>query len=144
MSKTVRIIISGSRKFNDYNIFSKNITNLISSITIKDDLSDPTDKIEIITGMAVGTDLMAIRYVYSNDNDRPGWNINLVPFEPKFWEYGEKAGEVRNKEMAIYASESDYCYLYAFWNCNNGGTKHMIDTAASYGITTYVYKVDNI
>ena len=138
MGKCVRIIISGSRRYNNFNIFSECITNLILKISIKDNLDPDNDIIEIITGMAVGTDLMAIKYVYL----KPEYDlIKLVPFEPKFWIHGDKAGEIRNKEMAEYAIKGDSYYLYAFWNGNNGGTKHMIDTAALYNIPIYIHRI---
>jgi hypothetical protein len=151
----VRIIISGSRNYENYEEFSKTVDDFLydfkkNILAENIDNSDSFDSaenwfnknysFEIITGMAVGTDLMAIKYCYSNDHRE----IKLVPFEPKFWIHGEMAGEIRNKEMAEYAIKGDLYYLYAFWNGNNGGTKHMIDTAALYNIPTYIKRIDEV
>lgn len=153
----VRIIISGSRDYENYeefskilddflydfkkNILAKNIGNF-DSFDSAENWFNKNYSFEIITGMAVGTDLMAIKYCYSNAHRE----IKLVPFEPKFWIHGDMAGEIRNKEMAEYVTSfgEDPYYLYAFWNGNPGGTKHMIDTAALYNIPTYIKRIDEV
>ena len=58
-------------------------------------------------------------------------------FVPDWNTYGKSAGYRRNAEMAKYASEA-YGVLFAFWDGQSRGTKHMIDLANKYGLEVHV------
>ena len=123
-----KIIIAGGRDFDDYNYMKKSVDEVIGHLTYKNII----DKIEIVSGMAEGADFLGIKYAFDK-----GYNIH--PCEPKFWEHGTLAGEMRNKTMAEYASDSDFPCLCIFWNGKSKGSKHMIETAGEYHIPTHIF-----
>ena len=130
--KVAKIIVAGGRDFDNYEYMEECLDNfLFDEIKAK----HGPDKIELICGMAVGADFLAIKYAIKH-------NIDIVPFEPKFWQYGERAGEVRNHDMASYASESDIPYLVSFWDGKSRGTKNMIDRSTTYGIPYMIFKYE--
>ena len=152
-NKTVRIIITGKRSFNDYDVFKNIMDDVLRNLKSKvlmniidefesygeaDDWYKQNYNIEIICGMATGTDLLAIMYCIRNEFK----GIKLVPFEPEFWKYGEKAGEVRNQAMLDYAMEADEAHVYAFWDITPGGTKDMIDRARLADIDIAIYHIN--
>lgn len=101
--KFMKVIIAGSRNFNDYNFLCKKIKELNINID------------EIVCGGARGADLLGKQYGKEN-------NIPIKMF-PANWElYGRSAGMIRNHEMGNYAD-----YLIAFWDGQSKGTKDMID-----------------
>lgn len=102
----MKIIIAGSRDFNDYTLVKSTI-NIISA---------KVDNIEIVSGGARGADSLGEKYAYEHC-------LNLKIF-PADWSLGKKAGYLRNKQMAEYADA-----LIAFWDGQSKGTKHMIDLA---------------
>lgn len=129
MSKKVRIIVAGSRKFNNYEFLCGRIDRILTEI-----LSNETKKEDVtfISGCAIGVDLYGERY--ANDH-----GYNLVRFPAEWNIYGKPAGMIRNKQMAGYASEDGYDgYLIAFWNGSSRGTKNMIDNATKFGLKTFV------
>ena len=150
-TEIVRIIVSGKRSFNNYELFEKIVNGFFNMFynkakEVHTEFQDDKEynewfknhfKYEIITGMAVGTDLLAIKYCHLN-SDR----VKLVPFEPKFWIHGEVAGEIRNREMALYATQSETNCLIAFDDdSTNSGTKNMIEIANNYNIPVYTYHI---
>lgn len=107
----MRVIIAGSRTFNDYHFFLQKINELAAQIDIT----------EIISGMAKGPDLMGVQWGLQN-------NIPIQEFPANWDKYGKSAGYIRNVEMAEAAD-----YLIAFWDGKSKGTKHMIDTMQRQG-----------
>lgn len=108
-----KIIVAGSRGFNDYWL-------------MKETLKDLPKDCEIVSGMARGADMLAVNYAVNN-------GYKLVKF-PANWEYiGKRAGYVRNAKMAKYANE-----LIAFWDGESKGTKNMIEVAKKHGLKVTV------
>lgn len=120
-----RVIIAGSRDFDDYNAVIKNIKNFIKDYNI----NSPSE-IEIISGCARGADTLGIRLADKN-------NITCKKFLAQWDIYGKSAGYKRNIQMAEYAAEEDGV-LFAFWDGESKGTKHMIDTAKKQGLQVFV------
>lgn len=116
---TARIIIAGGRDFNDYDLLSLAVDQLINEI-------QPI-KVEIVSGTCKGTDKLGERYA-----DMNGYPIRR--FYPDWDKYGLVAGPIRNKQMAEYAAEYSNGYLVAFWDGSSKGTKNMIETAQLYGL----------
>jgi hypothetical protein len=114
----MKVIIAGSRDFNDYELL-KNTCDKI--------LSNQTD-VEIVSGGARGADALGERYAKEK-----GYNLKI--FLANWDEFGKQAGFVRNKEMGRYSDS-----LIAFWNGVSRGTKHMIDIAKSEGLNIRVIK----
>lgn len=103
----MKIIIAGSRNFNDYNLLKSSCDNLLTQFT----------NIEIVSGTARGADKLGERYAREK-----GYDIKQFPAN---WDkFGKSAGYIRNDEMAQYAD-----MLIAFWDGTSKGTKHMIDLA---------------
>ena len=102
----MKIIIAGSRNFNDYNLLKTSCDSLLTQFT----------NIEIVSGTARGADKLGERYAREK-----GSNIKEFPAN---WNLGKSAGYIRNDEMAKYSD-----MLIAFWDGTSKGTKHMIDLA---------------
>jgi hypothetical protein len=108
----MKVIIAGSRNFNDYNLLKSSCDNLLTQFT----------NIEIVSGTARGADKLGERYAREK-----GYDIKEFPAN---WDkFGKSAGYIRNDEMAQYAD-----MLIAFWDGTSKGTKHMIDLANKRGI----------
>jgi hypothetical protein len=107
-----RIIIAGSRSFNDY-IFLKKYCNFYLQ---------NLDNITIITGCANGADKLGEKFAIE-------CKYQIIKKPAKWEEYGKVAGYIRNKEMAKIAS-----HAIVFWDGKSKGSKHMIDLAKEYNL----------
>ena len=87
-----RIIIAGSRSFNDYSYFENWLAVYLKQFKDK--------QIKIISGGATGADKFAERYAKEH-------NIPLRLFYAKWEKYGKGAGYIRNSDMLEYAVKSD-------------------------------------
>jgi hypothetical protein len=93
--KKFRVVIAGSRDFNDYDFLEKKMDHLLQS--------QQDCRIIIVSGTARGADSLGERYAMKN-----GYPIIRVPAK---WEsYGRSAGPKRNKEMAIIA-DAVVCFV---------------------------------
>lgn len=118
----MRIVISGSRDFNNYEVIESKILDIIGKL-------NSNDSVEIISGGCRGVDRCAEMFAYRN-----GYEFTEFPAD---WSLGKRAGYLRNKQMAEYASELNGV-LIAFWNMKSKGTKMMIDLARRYGLDVYI------
>jgi len=109
---TYKIIIAGSRNFNDYNLLDKICKKLITN----------NKMIEIVSGGAYGADKLGERYAKSN-------KLKVKVFKADWDRFGKSAGYRRNVKMAEYADA-----LIAFWDGKSKGTFHMINIAKEKGI----------
>ena len=133
MSET-RIIIAGSRTFNDYDLLNTQILRVLKEENIS------LNNIRIISGHAKGADSLGEQFA-NNHN----LNLTIIPAD---WEkYNKAAGNIRNEQMAKFATiNNNKGILFAFWNGISSGTKNMIDIANEYNIQTYIiqYKENTI
>ena len=114
-----RVIVAGSRTFNDYGRLECVLNHL---------LSNTMDDIEIVCGAARGADALGEQYAL-----KQGFSLRYFPAE---WErYGRTAGYRRNEQMAEYADA-----LIAFWDGQSKGTRHMIDLAQKYNLKCRVIR----
>lgn len=98
-----KIVIAGSRIFNDYQL-------------LKEVLNKEKDRIsEVVCGEAKGADTLGKNWAIQN-------NIPVKSFPADWLHYGTAAGYIRNHQMGDYADE-----LIAFWDGQSKGTKDMID-----------------
>jgi len=105
-----KVIIAGSRKYDDYHHLSTACDFLLSDVS-------PDLRIEIVSGGAPGADTLGEKYAYER-----GYSITRFPAD---WEvYGRAAGPIRNREMAEYADA-----LIAFPVGKSPGTRDMIRQA---------------
>lgn len=101
-----KIIIAGSRGYNDYYEFCHWLDTC---------LGKEKKSIEIVSGGAKGPDSMSERYAAAR-------KIKLVQFLPQWKLHGKRAGIIRNRDMGDYADK-----LIAFWDGKSRGTKNMIE-----------------
>lgn len=108
-----RVIIAGSRDFDNYNLLENSVKNILKDY----------EDIEIISGTAKGAD--SLGEIYAKEN-----NIKLKQFPAQWNLYGKQAGYIRNKQMAKYSIEDNSIgILIAFWDGVSKGTGHMINIA---------------
>lgn len=123
MSNDLRIIIAGSRVFDNYNLLES---------TISEFLIENTNNVEIISGTARGADQLGEQFARNH-----GYQVRRFPAN---WNlYGKSAGPIRNREMAEYASGGQGV-LFAFWDGKSRGTKSMINLAKKYGLEVHVMR----
>ena len=124
--KELRVIIAGSRDFNDYDLLKKSAIDIFNKKTMLPDLS------RIVSGGARGADTLGERF--ANE-----MGLEITRFIPDWDGLGKRAGYVRNAEMAKYSVE-DYNdgMLIAFWDGKSRGTKHMIDLANKHGLEVHI------
>ena len=116
-----RVIIAGSRKFNDY----QKLLETLDELGIH--LINSIDSVEIISGHAPGADTLGERFA-----DAYGYPLKIFPAD---WDkYGKAAGPIRNEQMAKYAAETDRGILIAFPIGESKGTRNMIKLAKQYGL----------
>ena len=108
----MKVIIAGSRDFDDYELLRKYCDFYLQSQT----------EIEIVSGTARGADQLGERYAKER-----GYPVKQFPAD---WDkHGRSAGYIRNEEMAKYGDA-----LIAFWNGMSKGTEHMINLAKQYNL----------
>lgn len=124
----IRIIIAGGRDFDDYGLLKDNCDRIIENLEIRHIES----KIEIISGDASGADTYGS--IYAAEKGYP------CIHKPANWkEFGKVAGFIRNREMAITATETgNFGVLIAFWDGSSAGTKNMIEYAKQYDMKVFV------
>lgn len=114
----MKLIIAGTRTFEDYGLLSEAMFNHFSG-----------KKIEvIISGGAKGTDELG--KVWGNAH-----NIPVVEFKPDWENYGKAAGPMRNRLMASKATD---CLV--FWDGKSKGTKSMINEAKQKELNLIIIK----
>lgn len=121
----IRIIVAGGRDFNDYELLKTTLKDYIVNLGL-DDLS----QIVIVSGAARGADTLGEYFAYDYD-------IAVRRFPARWDELGKSAGIVRNCEMANYAGKATGV-LFAFWDGESRGTKHMITAAKKRGLEVHV------
>lgn len=127
--KELRVIIAGSRDFDDFSKLMNSSMEILTEISKK---RDDLDRIRIISGTARGADKLGEQYAKIA-------HYELSKFPADWDKLGKRAGYVRNAEMAKFAVEDgSYGVLIAFWDGKSRGTKHMIDLAKRYGLEIHV------
>lgn len=102
-----KVIIAGSRDFNDYDRLAERMDFYLQN----------QSAVEIVSGTARGADKLGENYAAES-------RLPVARFPAKWDLYGRSAGYKRNAVMADYADA-----LVAFWDGASRGTKHMINLA---------------
>lgn len=110
----MRVIIAGSRTMLDVGTVFDAITEADFEIT------------EIVSGLAAGPDNIGKEIGLAA-------GIKVAEFPADWKTYGNKAGNIRNKQMGLYANA-----LIAIWDGISPGTKHMIAYMKSLKKPVYV------
>lgn len=129
--KELRIIIAGSRDFDDFPKLMDSCNDILSKITNQ---YNDLNKVRIISGTARGADQLGEQYAKIT-----GYEVSRFPAD---WDgLGKRAGYVRNAEMAKFAVADGNCgVLIAFWDGKSRGTKHMIDLAEKNGLEIHIVR----
>lgn len=129
--KELRVIIAGSRDFDEFPKLMNSCNDILSDIV---DKNNNLDKIRIVSGTARGADRLGEQYAKV-----AGYEVSRFPAD---WDgLGKRAGYVRNAEMAKYAMADGNCgVLIAFWDGKSKGTKHMIDLADKNGLVAHIVR----
>lgn len=117
-----KVIVAGGRDFENYEYMMEKLDELFLKSSIF-----KNQKIKIISGMAKGTDTLAIRYA----DER---KLTKIMFPANWKEHPRMAGILRNEDMLTIAT-----HLVAFWNGISSGTKHMIEIASKKGIPIWIF-----
>lgn len=133
-----RILVTGSRDWQDYNTVVRGISVAIE--TLHDNDPDLTH-ITIVHGGARGADRMAGRFVDQARAFLKGKGITLIeevhPVKPNEWKmYGPGAGNRRNQFMVDLGAD----LAVAFHMHGSPGTKHCIGACEKAGIPVTIYK----
>jgi hypothetical protein len=107
-SKVVKLVVAGSRSFNDYQKMSLILDNFRRRCVAEGKI------LHIAGGGARGADSCAELYAKRN-------GIPFMSFPADWDRYGRSAGFRRNEEMARFGTE-----LFVFWDGSSRGTRHMI------------------
>ncbi len=114
-----RIVIAGTRNFNNYCIAKEYITQCIKS-------ENTDDSITILSGGCKGADKLGERYAAEH-------RYTLEIYKADWKRYGKAAGPIRNQKMA-----RDADIVICFWNGKSRGTKSMIDFAKANDKRVYI------
>ena len=114
-----RVIIAGSRKFDNYELLREKCDKIIP------------EEAEIISGGCRGADFLGERYALER-------GYPLVVFPADWKKFGNRAGPLRNGQMAAYAKKADKGILIAFPIGESRGTRNMINQAKEHGLDVYV------
>jgi hypothetical protein len=117
MELAMKLIIAGGRNIHDYSL-------VLSALA--ESQFQPT---EIVSGMALGVDTLAIQYAREN-------NLPLKEFHADWNQYKRAAGPIRNRQMAEYGDA-----LIAIWDGESRGTKNMIEEATKRNLQVYVKRI---
>ncbi len=109
----MRLIVAGTRTFNDYDLLKSTLDHL---------LSNTTGEIIIVSGGAKGADLLGERY-----GQEEGYTVKR--YKANWDRHGKMAGPIRNEDMAQNADS-----LVAFWDATSPGTLNMIQVARRHGL----------
>ncbi len=109
-----RIVVAGSRDYNDFACAEEFIDLCISEIPAEHQLV-------FVSGSCRGADKLGERYALKH-----GYRLECYPAE---WDvYGKSAGPIRNRYMAKISD-----MVICFWDGKSRGTKSMIEFAQSMG-----------
>lgn len=121
VGEIMRVIIAGGRDFNNYPLLREECIKILHSHQYK--------PVEIVPDGARGADKLGEKFAKR-------FNYPLKVFPANWDKYGKRAGYLRNKEMAEYASPDGM--LIAFWDGKSRGTRLMIDLANKYNLEIHV------
>lgn len=129
MNNQFKLLICGSRTFDDYELLKREARFYILSYCCVHDFDcTEGDEIIIISGTAIGADQLGEKYAHEI-----GYKIEQYPAQ---WEkYGKRAGYIRNETMVSKADA-----VICFWDQKSKGTLHTINLCERYGKQVHVVK----
>jgi hypothetical protein len=120
-----KILIAGSRDFDDYEYLEVQMNYILHEIIKEDEV---WDNVIILSGGARGADKLGEQfadvYDFGIEQHIPDWN-----------KHGRKAGILRNKVMVDKAD-----LVVVFWDGKSRGSKHVIEYSKEVGKDAVVFK----
>lgn len=113
----MKVIISGSREFNDYDLLKKWVDHMLSKLY----------DIEIVSGVTNGADNLGERYAMAN-------GYPITQFNPDK-SNGKGYVFIRNEKMAEYAD-----FAIIFWDGWSQNTQHLIKMCEKHSVKFHVVK----
>ena len=123
MSKSIKVIVAGSRSIQDYPLVKAKLDHLFQNIPA-------STEIIIVSGTCSGPDLLGERYAQEN-------RLQIKRYPAQWNVYGKSAGPRRNAVMAQNAT-----HAVIFWDSISRGTKSMINLAHTYKLNVRVIEVN--
>ena len=117
--KEYRLVVAGSRDFDDYTLLSTELDKLLSGKT----------NITIVSGTARGADRLGERYAAEH-------NLRIERFPAEWEKYHKGAGPIRNAKMVQSADA-----VIVFWDNESSGTKNIIECARKQDIPYRIVRV---
>ena len=114
-----RLVVAGSRDFNDYTLLSAELDKLLAGKT----------NITIVSGTARGADRLGERYATEHD-------LRIERFPAEWEKYHKGAGPIRNAKMVQSADA-----VIVFWDNESSGTKNIIECARKQDIPYRIVRV---
>lgn len=119
----MRVLVCGSRHFNDYERLKKEVLNALP-------IGDYIDCV-VISGHARGADTLGERLA-----EDMCWKCDVYPAD---WNtYGKRAGPIRNRQMLV---EGKPDMVIAFRSPNSRGTQNMINQARKARVEVQVVDI---
>lgn len=116
----MKLIIAGTRSFNDYQLLENSIIPMFLHISHLEDIE------EVVSGCCSGADQLGEKWgkaLYKK----------ITRFPADWKKYGKAAGPIRNRQMAEYADQA-----IVFWDGSSKGALNMIQTMRELGKPVYV------
>lgn len=122
------VVVCGTRTFNDRKLLFKKLDQLTANFL----------KCVVVTGGARGADKLAEEWAAKN------W-YTVVNFYPDWERHGKKAGPIRNREMARFATADGTrtAYCVAFWDGVSRGTADMIEVAKAFDMKVKIIRYED-
>ena len=117
--KEYRLVVAGSRDFDDYTLLSAELDKLLVGKT----------NITIVSGTARGADRLGERYAAEH-------NLRIERFPAEWEKYHKGAGPIRNMKMVQSADA-----VIVFWDNESSGTKNIIECARKQDIPYRIVRV---
>ena len=117
--KEFRLVVAGSRDFDDYTLLSAELDKLLVGKT----------NITIVSGTARGADRLGERYAAEH-------NLRIERFPAEWEKYHKGAGPIRNMKMVQSADA-----VIVFWDNESSGTKNIIECARKQDIPYRIVRV---
>ena len=114
----MRVIITGGRDFDDYELLREKCNNILSK----------QSDVEIVSGAANGADTLGEQYA-----EECRLEVKLFPVD--FDKFGVKADMVQAMEMAMYSD----CII-AFWDGKIGRTEGLIKMAQAWKLNVRIIR----
>lgn len=123
MEKILKLIIAGSRNFQDYWVLERNVLCFLQRHRMDG------EPVEVISGCAKGADKLGEKFAKRFD-------LSLIRMPADWKRYGKAAGMIRNKAMA-----EDATHVILFWDGISSGTRNMAELAKKMNLVTEIIRI---